>query len=51
MSIPVLVIGLVVALILLYVIAKLIKSCLPKIVVAIIILGILVYLAFRIFVK
>jgi hypothetical protein len=46
-----LVIGIIVALILLFVIVKIIKSCLPKIVIGLIILGVLAYLAYTYLIK
>jgi hypothetical protein len=51
MSMTVLVIGIIVALILLFVIVKIIKSCLPKIVVGLIILGVLAYLIYTYLLK
>ncbi len=51
MSTTALAIAAVVVLILLFVVAKIIKSCLPKIVIGLIILGVLAYLAYRYLVK
>jgi hypothetical protein len=51
MSITVVVVGVIVALILLLVIAKIIKSCLPKIVIGLIILGGLAYLIYTYLIK
>ncbi len=46
MSGAILIIGIVVALIVLFVIARIIRNCLPKIVIGVLILGALVYLAY-----
>lgn len=51
MSTTVLVIAGVVVLILLFVVAKIIKSCLPKLVIGLIVLGVLAYLAYTYLVK
>jgi hypothetical protein len=51
MNMTMLVIGIIVALILLFVIVKVIKSCLPKIVIGLIILGVLAYLAYTYLIK
>ena len=51
MSITWLIVGIIVALILLFVIIKFVKSCLPKIVIAVIILGVLAHLAYTYFIK
>ena len=51
MTITVLVIGIIVAVILLFVIAKFVRSCPPKIVIGLIILGVLAYLVYRYFTK
>jgi hypothetical protein len=41
----------IIALILVFLVAKFIKSCLPKIIVGLLILAVLVYLAYRYFTK
>jgi len=51
LSLTWLIVGIVVALILLFVIIKIVKSCLPKIVIAVLILGALAYLAYTYFIK
>jgi len=51
MSMTWLIIAIEVAIILLYVVFQFIKSCLPKIVIGLIILGALAYLAFKYFTK
>jgi hypothetical protein len=51
MSITVLVIIVVAALILLFIGVKIIKSCLPQIIIGLIILGALGYAAYRYFIK
>lgn len=51
MTITVLVIAIIVGLILLFVAYKFITSCLPKIVIGLIILGVLAYFAYWYFIK
>jgi hypothetical protein len=51
MSLTPLVIVIIVVLILLFIGVKIIKSCLPKIVIGLVILGVLAYLAYNYFIK
>jgi hypothetical protein len=51
MSTTGLIIGIGVAIILLFVAFQFIKSCLPKIILVVIVLGVLAYLAYRYFTK
>jgi hypothetical protein len=51
MDIPILVVAGIVGLILLFVVFKFIKSCLPKIIIGLVILGVLAYLAYTNFIK
>ena len=51
MSLTPLVIAIIVVLILLFIGVKIINSCLPKIVIGLVILGVLAYLAYNYFIK
>jgi hypothetical protein len=51
MSIPVLIIIIVAALILLFVAIKIIKGCLPQIIIGLVIIAVLAYVAYRYFIK
>jgi hypothetical protein len=51
LSITWLIVGIIVTLIVLFVIIKFIKNCLPKIVIGLTILGALAYLAYMYFIK
>ena len=42
-----LVLGVIIALALIFIVVKIIKSCLPKVIIGLIIIGVLAYLAYR----
>jgi hypothetical protein len=51
MSVIGIVIAVVVGLILLFIASRIIKGCLPKILIALVVLGVIAFLAYRYFVK